>query len=425
MQLNVPKFCHQPSILRASFHINTPMFAAGSQQSKAELTPTAFKGLLRFWWRALNWSHIFLASHQNKEKALKELHKKEGAVFGLAAEKGSQSRCLVNAVDFKSITANTEKENIKKWQYANNKQGINYLLGQGLYHYKKGLNRNALTPQQTFNITLTVSSEHETQIVDALKLMGLLGGFGSRSRHGFGSVTLIDIYKRSFAGNNEFISLKIDVSNAVKSLRTLLKNYECRKNQVEPPLSAFYAKTRIDVVPFDDVDAINLLNKVGEELQLYRSWGKKDKNDIYTINGIETGTRAEQNFRSDHDMMKTYIHTIPSNLTHPKRVIFGLPHAYIYSDGSKIKVDASLISPNKKIKTRRSSPLIQHIHKTTNNQYQLIHCLFQSEFLPKNGKIFIKDTIINPQIDWQTITNFMNRSKFANKITLRIEDDRE
>lgn len=48
--MKLPHFYQQPRFLRATFRINTPMFAAGENQKDPELTPTSFKGVLRFWW---------------------------------------------------------------------------------------------------------------------------------------------------------------------------------------------------------------------------------------------------------------------------------------------------------------------------------------------------------------------------------------
>ncbi len=443
--MNLPDFKRQPSILKATFHINSPMFVAGAEQSKAEFTPTAFKGVLRFWWRALNWSQIRLAS-ENKEQALKELHRKEGLIFGVSASDGregmGQGGCLVNldttlqATDKKS----QEAENILGiYIYQNRRQedhwgirkgGLGYLLGQGIFNTgkvsnkSKGLSRSFIQHGQTFSVELTVFSQYQNEIIDTLKLIGLLGGFGSRSRHGFGSVTLLDIEKKQLDTGNDFSSLNINVSNAVECLQNLLNKYQCFANTELPPLSAFYADSRIDVVTFNSDDSLELLNKVGEELQLYRSWGNDGKVSIRDEDGKFKD--AERNFKKDHDLMLDYIDRKPQlvkNPIHPLRVVFGLPHAYRYSStGDKIRADAQIPikNPNGKEKlkdTRRASPLIQHIHKSSQG-YQLVHCLLKSEFLHTKGSIVIKNKTMPANVDWTVITKFMDRDTFANKTTV-------
>ena len=103
--MNLPDFKNPSYLIKATYQINTPMFAAGANAQEAELTPTTFKGVMRFWWRALNWSQIRLACHNDTE-ALKKLHKQESKLFGVAAKterKGQgQGACLVNSLTLQS-----------------------------------------------------------------------------------------------------------------------------------------------------------------------------------------------------------------------------------------------------------------------------------------------------------------------------------
>lgn len=397
----LPTFNKQPVLLRATYHINTPMFVAGANVQEVELTPTAFKGVMRFWWRALNWSKIRLVS-PNKESALKELHRQEAKLFGLASKnnQGGQGECLVNALQINGD---------KKWSLPDNKNGINYLLGQGLYNFRTGLTRLALANNQSFTIDLTVTKSAESSIIDVLKLIGLLGSFGSRSRHGFGSVTLTKLEKKGTS--SEYQSLQFE-QEPITAMNTLLTTYRCKENKELPPFSAFYQGTRIDIVNLTNRDATELLNQVGEEQQLYRSYGR---------NGRVNNIRAERNFTDDHDFILNLVDGDKNNITHPKRIVFGLPHNYFYSGtttrGYSGNVDAST--------GRRASPLLMHIHQS-GHQYQLIHCLLKSKFLPQGATIDIKArgnqkskfSKVTEQADWQIIEAFMNRGLFATKETI-------
>lgn len=392
--MNLPTFTKEPELIRATFRINTPMFVAGANQKEAEFTPTAFKGVLRFWWRALNWSKIFLANKKDKTLALKALHKQEAKLFGLASKdnKGGQGDCLVNAFSFSG-----ERE----WQAPNNQNGVNYLLGQGLYRHGQGLTRRAFADNQSFDIDLTVTQNVKDEILDTLKLIGLLGSFGSRSRHGFGSVTLTSLQTKKLS-DDDYQTAQLN-QNAKQAIQDLLTKYECRKNTELPPLSAFYKDTRIDVISLNQNNAIALLNHIGEEQQLYRSWGR---------NGQVNGKKAERNFAGDHDFVLNLVDNKNNSITHPKRVVFGLPHNYFYSGnqtrGYSGNIDAST--------GRRASPLLLHIHHT-NNGYQAIHCLFKSEFLPNGATVDIvakkdknrKNLKVSAQADYQVIETFMNR----------------
>lgn len=402
--MDLPNFYNQPKIVSATFHINTPIFAAGSNQKQAELTPTTIKGVMRFWWRALNWSRIRL-SCDNKESAFKKLHNEEAKLFGSTADdnksRGGQGYCLINTLKLEEAS----QSNI--WNYNGNQSGLNYLLGQGLYSFKTGVTRNALTAGRSFKIDFTIDSKAYLQVIDTLRIIGLLGGFGSRSRHGLGSVTLIELRQIDTMTNQSDL-IKFE-SEAKLALTELLDRYQCHKNSELPPLSAFYKNTRIDIVSITNKDSLDLLNIVGEEAQLYRSYGRSGK-----ING----EIAEQNFTADHDFTLNLFTATPNTIQHPKRVVFGLPHNYFYSGittrGHSANIDSST--------GRRASPLIQHIHKNK-DQYQLIQCLLKSEFLPIGAKIKIaarkgnesKKASVNPDIDWTVITDFMNRQTFNNK----------
>lgn len=398
--MNLPGFKNSPSLLKATYSINTPMFAGGANPNEVELTPTSFKGVMRFWWRALNWSKIRL-SKSNDVEALKELHKQEARLFGVATnndrEKAGQGACLINTL---TLSSN------KTWQYSSKRNGVNYLMGQGLYHFKDGLSRQALDMNQTFDIEFTVEQDYHEAVIDVLKIIGLLGSLGSRSRHGFGSVTLQSLEQKT-AQASEYMDISLNIDNPLTAIRNLLEKYNCRNNENLPPLSAFYQDTRIDVIENINRDALTLLNDVGEEEQLYRGYGR---------NGKVNNQTAECNFADDHDLIINLAdRAYRGQVTHPRRAVFGLPHNYFYSS-SKLKADVDASTG------RRASPLFFHVHKRNDGQYQIIICLLKSKFLPDGETIQIsanynrRDAPVN--IDWSVIKDFMDRPKFANKETL-------
>lgn len=396
--MKLPVFTKEPEFIKATFRINTPMFVAGASKTEAEFTPTAFKGVLRFWWRALNWSKIRLASN-DKSSALKALHKQEAELFGLASKdnKGGQGDCLVNAFSFSG-----ERE----WQAPNNQNGVNYLLGQGLYRHGQGLTRRAFADNQSFDIDLTVTKNSKDDIIDTLKLIGLLGSFGSRSRHGFGSVTLTKLQTKQLSDDN-YTDIALN-QNAKDAVQALLTKYDCRKNTELPPLSAFYSGTRIDVIAYTQNNVVDVLNYVGLTQMRYRSYGRNGNIQIGSeIVKDRKGTREKPIlepinplFKDDHDLILEYIDNQNTSKKHPRRVVFGLPHNYRYSSGASKRVDAK--------SGRRASPLIQHIH-FENNRFYLVNCLLKSEFLHEKDKIKIGNKEVNVNVDYQVIETFMNR----------------
>lgn len=131
----------------------TPMFMYGADGSTPELRPASIKGVLRFWWRAI---------HGNL--SLKELHEKEGEIFGSTKRKSSFTIRVV--------------ENLECGDF------------QYLPH-KSDSTKKAFSPNQTFQVIF--SGQNLELIKDLFILSTTLGGFGQRSRRGFGSVAITKI----------------------------------------------------------------------------------------------------------------------------------------------------------------------------------------------------------------------------------------
>ncbi|MGC8872690.1 MAG: type III-B CRISPR module RAMP protein Cmr1, partial [Caldimicrobium sp.] len=64
--------------------IITPMFMAGADRSNPELRPSEFKGMMRFWWRAIR-----------AESDIEKLKKEEAEIFGGTGEKEGKSKVRI------------------------------------------------------------------------------------------------------------------------------------------------------------------------------------------------------------------------------------------------------------------------------------------------------------------------------------------
>ncbi|MGH8498283.1 MAG: type III-B CRISPR module RAMP protein Cmr1, partial [Methylococcales bacterium] len=87
--------------ITATYRIVTPMFIGNADQTTDDrIRPPSVKGALRFWWRALNWGRFRSADAD----ALRELHKEEARLFGIAAdeERGGEQGCFLLKVSHKS-----------------------------------------------------------------------------------------------------------------------------------------------------------------------------------------------------------------------------------------------------------------------------------------------------------------------------------
>jgi CRISPR-associated protein Cmr1 len=146
-----------------------------------------------------------------------------------------------------------------------------YALGQGLCEYKDykfHLSRPALATGR-FEVLLRFKNGTDKpdrdSIIGALRLFGLLGGLGSKTRRGWGSVSLESL---SVADIDE--NLPATQQDYLNVLRKLLSG----ANNSFPPFSAFSDTTQIRLT-HQGSQALPLLEKAGEHLLRFRSNGRR------------------------------------------------------------------------------------------------------------------------------------------------------
>lgn len=170
--------------LRLTFQTVTPLFLGDADQNTAVLRPPAFKGLLRFWYRA--------ADPQFREH--------ERRFFGGIGKGEGQSNWLL------SIDAPRRLETVKWRDFQEDrfrsghgretKNGLVY-LGFPLKMGKKEDSRAAIAPGQVFSISCIAprpmrdAERCRQAVLSAFWLLAHFGGIGTRSRRGFGGVSLI------------------------------------------------------------------------------------------------------------------------------------------------------------------------------------------------------------------------------------------
>lgn len=290
------------TVITATYRILTPMFLGDADQKATSLRPPSIKGALRFWWRALNWGRC-LEETGTASKALKNLHQEEAHLFGSAADETNSGQGLF------LLNVQYSGRPLEPGQLPLAKLGHQYLLGQGLYNFKEKYLRSALEPGECRLRLLfrprTTNKDRES-IAQALLVMGLLGGLGSRSRKGLGSLAIQTL---------EGCDLQVP-SNLDDLQQTLADLMAVRLDNL-PPYTAFSRKSRIDAIPAEPNQNIwELLGELGAEMQLYRSWGQ----------GSMIGRRiAERNFPDDHNLAREAAQENPVTV-HPQRAVFGLPH---------------------------------------------------------------------------------------------------
>jgi CRISPR-associated protein Cmr1 len=382
--------------LTATYRIVTPMFIGDAyseqpnlQHPSINLRPPSIKGVLRFWWRALNWGECLKQEHDDISKALVALHTREKTLFGIAAQEnqGGQGRFLLQV----------NPTVLKTQPLPSAKVGIGYLLGQGIYDHNKGYLRNALVAQQKFEVSLcfrrSVEAAEMQSVAEALVLMGCLGGVGSRARKGFGSIAIEGLTGYDY-----------QVPQNTTEYNQVIKNL-CRVMPPDlPPFTAFSKHSRVDISSTGR-DAWELLNEIGIQMKAYRSF------------------QEEQNFQTDYDLARN-VATGTNVSNHPDRVVFGLPHPYFFSSIKPIqdaKVDVHPVHESGTTWTteergRRASPLFIHLHQFPNGECAAIQALLPATFLPDADKIEMKGSArhsatcqISPHINWAVLHDFLDR----------------
>lgn len=339
--------------LKATFRITTPMFLSGADQKQAELRVPSIKGVLRFWWRALQWGKEGIAD-------VAALKRKEDALFG--SSEGGQSKVLLSLETQQPPKVIAKGTKLSATGQANGTglvgEGARY-LGYGLmgaFGAKAGqLERACLAAPIEFNVRLLFKrSVVETEIgevADSLKLLGICGGLGSRSRRGWGSVTLT--------------SIKDDTDKVWRTPKTIeeyqakimeivgsQKNKDAGAGPVLPEWTAFAAgHSKVVLLQDSSNSPLEALAKMGKDFVFFRGWGH---------NGKVLGVPREGNFPYDHDLFER-IPPRNRNTEHPQRIVFGLPQNY--GKPEQDQVIPADTGPKDKWLTRRASPLFFHVHQ--------------------------------------------------------------
>jgi CRISPR-associated protein Cmr1 len=337
----------------------TPLFLGGADpEHTVELRAPSVKGALRFWWRALAWSRM--------DGNLKAIQDEEARLFGSsAAEDGNSSAGGQASFVIRTLRCDAPRI-LKKGEVLGVGPGARY-LGYGLMETFDSRPRNTKAGQLlrpcvsspwSFSIELASREPLDASVLNAVKLLGLLGGIGSRTRRGYGGLSLV-----SLSGDVEPWSGPKRPAEYASAVRSTVAGTSLSSG--EPPYSAFTSLSRIIVVD-QKAEALALLDHIGRQIQRYRSWGR---------NGVVNGEPSEKNFQDDHDWFrsrKNFGHT------HPRRAIFGLPHNY--------SRDLGIIS--KKF-DRRASPLLVHIHQLESGSYVAVLSIVRSRFLADDDEIWV------------------------------------
>ena len=339
----------------ARFRVLTPLFCVGSSPDRPELRLPSFKGVLRFWWRALAWPRL--------DGDLGRIQRAEDALFGSSG--GVQSHLSMRLPAFPEPKSGRPPETLKDPGGTVVGEGSRY-LGYGVMEAFNSRGKNTRAGQLTracllppFEFTVrfrarSLSDDERSSLRDALFALGTLGGIGSKSRKGYGSLCL---ERLSMDGEEEWTAPQ-SAGDLAKSIGASLRTGA--SDDRLPEYTALSRSARHVVLSSGEREPLRVLDLVGRELIRFRSWGHRGK-----ILGNED---SERRFSDDHDMMKG-----GGAATHPRRVAFGLPHNY-GQDGQ--------VGPSRPGLDRRASPLFIHIHQCGESPVAVVSFL-PARFLPE------------------------------------------
>lgn len=298
--------------------------------------------------------------------------------------------------------------------------GINYLTAQGF-------KERGQVKQKSFTLVARVSQRPlgkdifekapdskdrwplaQKTLVDAMALIGLIGGIGARSRRGFGSLAVT--YLRIDEEEPCIAALPKSVEDYGRQIRAHLG--EARFSG-EPPYSALSDQFSCDICASND-DLRQLMNDIGWAFQIYRSYGQRGgeghvhvkKSDGAGVR-IEAGTDPRKDwyadaFYDDHDDFYAPDNgngTFPSG-AFDNRSVLGLPHNY---GKTQVGWDSDALKKADGAQhRRRASPLLFHFHRLQDTTGVFASSVIPARFTPTDACLRVDGTLRTKTI-WNNI----------------------
>ena len=240
--------------------IITPLLIHGVDSQTVELRPPSIKGVMRFWWRAI---------HSNLP--IDKLREREAEIFGDTKRKSS-FRIKVNETNlndiryFKLLLYEKEVEAEIRRKEPKIREDA---LERKLKKYKKTKSQG-YKPNQTFKIELT--GKDLEQIKNIFILSTILGGFGQRSRRGFGSIKIIEIRdKDNKQVNFDYPLNKNSIEEFIRDKINRKFNFSSKNSRHDFKSYPFIREINIGK-EYNDYN--ELLKKIGLATHKYPKFGK-------------------------------------------------------------------------------------------------------------------------------------------------------
>jgi len=392
--------------IKATFRIVTPMFLGGAEPNKcAELRTQSIKGALRFWYRAIDSNYreneqiIFGSADKGQSSLLLTLDK-----YINGSQKWKKKRYkLFNVVE----KTENQKEHSSKEDDTWTLNG-NIYLGFSLHMGEN--ERKAIPPGKEFTIKLlnrpnkALGITQQRGVISSIWLLGHIGGLGSRSRRGFGSIALQSWnVPDSWLDKNELPTIADgaeDVNEWIKNFSEGLekiKSWFSNKPTVDHTVlgsnTEFYlfkygynkkTEQKDDNKTYQYEPWEVAMDVAGKAMQRFRQrWNLKDENSDYFR--VKQHLLAKEKYEKNKDfkgLKSAYLEGVA-----PQRAAFGLPLTFRYDSLKEVSTsNTPSITFHGTKHDRNASPLFIRIVDIKGKCHPLF-ALLDAPLLESNEKI--------------------------------------
>lgn len=300
----------------------TPLFLGGAEPNeRAELRAPSIKGAMRFWYRAIDADYV-----KNEPKIFGSTDEGQGGFF-LRTGKDIKEPQEWNPTHYDKLTIKhpnydaNKGHNEKTWQL----NGIKYLS----YSLKLGDKKPKFIPTDKdikllFTLRPNAHPDCKKALLSSLWLLGHIGGLGSRSRRGFGTVAL-----QSWEWEDKS-TIELPIAHSADSPEKWLEQFQKGLNMIK---DWFKGERVVDHTVFGSNTKFYLLNGFPIETR----GGKPFEPWEMALN--EAGLRMQtfrQRYKPDYDNVRNHLIAKAGNggvflKEAPQRTAFGLPLTFQYS----------------------------------------------------------------------------------------------
>lgn len=347
--------------LRITLETVTPLFLGGADaRGEPELRPAAFKGALRYWWRAL-WGGVHPTAGADA------LYEAESKLFGNTSQASPVVVRLANA-----------PRKTEKWRDSYDTPGVNYLFFS-LKGNRKQSARVGFSAGQQFDLRLgtrpgaTNGDEALKHTCAALWLLVRFGALGARSRRGAGCLRVMDEPKGWPEGLPSLVSQAATSAQLAQELKhDLTKLYEALGWTV--PQGKVTAWPKYDILHPHASPFYTMGKKQG-----WSTW--QDALDDLGASYQQFRSRRQPDYQQVKDVVSGNKHSLPT----VERAAFGLPIVFYYRSlgGQGGTVEA-------RHHDRRTSPLHFHVSRLKTGKYAISVGHFRSQLLPAYEDLKVK-----------------------------------